>query len=875
MKQKLCFIIAIFCFYAFTTSDEDPFVNKVVRNFIVRLKARPQEKLYVHTDREHYNAGERIWFRAYLQDAATHLSSDLSRFVYVELTDRQDSVYQRVKIACRDTAFAGYMDIEKKMLQGEYFIRAYSYWMQNVGEDYLFKKKIRILNPQDSKVNTEVTYTKEENVYIATIRFTNLRNEPYSKVYVGYQINGEKKKEKMHQQRADESGKIRVKLNPEDKPSDIFVKFSSEGSFPFERHLYVPEQMKDFEVSFFPEGGELCSGDMRNVAFKVIGNDGLSVEAEGSVYNDVGELMCDCKSSHKGMGVFILNVESGRQYYAMISTSDSLKKRVDLPKVNDRGIGLCAAQLDTTLIYKVILGDSVRLPDDMYLFAHTRGIVLGVIPLNGRLEGRMSKQILPEGILHLVLMDSKGRVYSQRLCFIQEKNRPELMIQADKESYTNREAVKLVMNLKSSQLRQLQGSFSISVTDDGTVERDSLAGNILSDLLLTSDLKGYIEEPGYYFRKTDRQTTYNLNLVMLTHGWTRFDIEKTIKGVYEEVPWYMERGQAISGKVDNFWGKDARMAKLILFSNIGMVRMMDADTAGRFVADGISYPQDTKFVIQAQSRKGGKAVTVKIDEDDFLLPENRIPYNRFTQAKEDAFFSKFQKDYYYDNGIKVYMLDEVLVKTKPPQKSYSFYDNMADYILDSAKIASMANRNIQFILQELPGVMVEGDKITRFSKPLYILVNNFEEDWSYVSLIQPDDLLSISFIRDLQAQMFFGEKAANGALVITTNPSFVPRDKPRLNMAVFSPLGYQKPAQFYVPKYEVDSVRLALADTVDNRSTVYWNPNVRTDDSGVAEFSFFTADSHGKYSILMEGILEDGTICRKEEKIEVKELPEK
>ena len=117
-----------------------------------------QEKVWLHTDRPSYHAGDTIRFRAFLVDAATHRPSPYSRFVYVDLVNRRDSVLKKVKLALIDSVFAGYLKVPEDIRQGEYFLRSYSYWMQNLGEDYIYKKRIHLINPSDSKVLTGVTY---------------------------------------------------------------------------------------------------------------------------------------------------------------------------------------------------------------------------------------------------------------------------------------------------------------------------------------------------------------------------------------------------------------------------------------------------------------------------------------------------------------------------------------------------------------------------------------------------------------------------------------------------------------------------------------------------------------------------------------------
>lgn len=255
-----------------------------------------------------------------------------------------------------------------------------------------------------------------------------------------------------------------------------------------------------------------------------------------------------------------------------------------------------------------------------------------------------------------------------------------------------------------------------------------------------------------------------------------------------------------------------------------------------------------------------------------MEPSVKIPFNPNVGLQEDDFYKRFSKDYYYDNGTKVYILDEAVVRSKPIRKTYSFYDRVADFSLDSTKLASMRDWDIRMILQEFPGIEAYGDSVKRFGKNILLIVNDFQESLERLILIPPEDLLSINFIRPPMSVTFWGKDGENGVITVTTNPNFVFRDRPRSNMVSFSLLGYQKKAEFYVPHYEVDSIRLALENRPDRRPTIYWNPNVCTDTQGKAQFSFSASDSFGPYTVIAEGQLSDGTICRKEEKIYLKPL---
>ena len=550
----------------------------------------------------------------------------------------------------------------------------------------------------------------------------------------------------------------------------------------------------------------------------------------------------------------------------MMKTEEGVEKRFDLPEVSETGWGLSVSRKDSILSYRVIKGENAILPEELYTVVHCRGIVVGINRVNGLQRGSVNLNILPEGISHIVLLDAAGKVYSQRLFFVKRNQRPELKITTDKPTYIARELVEMEIDFEEAYKGLLDGSFSISVTDDQKVVQDSLEDNILSNLLLTSDLKGYIDNPAYYFNDTTPEIADNLDLVMMTHGWTRFDVSKLARGEFDDLKYPLEIGQVISGRVNNFWGKKSKGANIVLISNYGLCRMAETDEAGNFLIDGLAFHDSTSFLVQALSAKGRRGVTVNIDQDEFLPPHYTLPNTLEAKKKEDDFYKKFGQDYYYENGEKVYVLDEVLVSRRKQKKSYSFYDNIANYQLDSARIAENSALDITWIVQQLPGVTFEKDDegedcFKQFGRKLYVLVNDFEETMDQIRLIPVGALRNISLLDQMQGKIFFGDRGANGVLIISAEPGWTPKDLGRPNVLPFKIMGYQIPDEFYVPKYEIDSVR--RDNRYDERSTIYWQPVVKISKDAPAKLSFYTADTYGKYSVIVEGITSRGVICRK------------
>src|SRR5688572_522439 len=105
-----------------------------------------QEKLFLHSDKEFYIAGEILWFKIYYANGITHQPLQLSKVAYVEvLSEKNESVLQ-AKISLNPEDSKGSFYIPPSLKTGNYVIRAYTNWMKNFGSEYFFEKKITIVN---------------------------------------------------------------------------------------------------------------------------------------------------------------------------------------------------------------------------------------------------------------------------------------------------------------------------------------------------------------------------------------------------------------------------------------------------------------------------------------------------------------------------------------------------------------------------------------------------------------------------------------------------------------------------------------------------------------------------------------------------------
>lgn len=863
-RALLFFLISLslttFTFQASTYSE------LIAKRFALQESNTLQEKAYLQTDKPYYSAGEDIWFKGYVINAATHIPKTLSQFLYVELINKANKVIYRVKIKKDSHGFAGYLKLAPEIVAGNYQLRAYTYWMQNATPDFFYSKNIYIGNPIDDFVTSQISFDTTKTGIYASIHFIDAAKNPIVGKTVVINQNWVNDKRKKVSITTNKDGNISwpLAVSSSDSTVKIIDAAINEPNFKYKKQFFPPIFNNDFDLQFFPESGNLIRNTLQMIAFKAIGKDGLSVDVSGKVFSDKNVEITEFTSLHKGMGKFSLNSDSAVSYYALVKTNNGIERRFNLPIAQPEGLALKLAYNKDKILYEI--SNSTQKPNSAYyMLVHSRGKMLAMLPITNA-EGQISKSQLPPGIISISLVDSLYNIYCERLFFVSKPISPSISLQTDKAIYAKREAVNLTFRLDSILGKSRIGNFAISVTDNSTVKFDSLADNIYSNLLLTSDIKGYIEEPGSYFTDQSLLNREKLDILMMTQGWRRFNLADVLKGKYKQPTYYMEAGQALSGKVLNLFKKPSKQCGIIMLSPYkSLIKMSKTDSLGRYLIDGLEFPDSTAFVLKAKKSKTLGDVELLPDTDVFPKPLVYIPTKRqnYTKSMSD-YFTQSKEKYYTEGGLRAMNLSEVIVSASKINKDEEtqYYSGMEDTKLDAAKLEAFPGRSVLDMLQMMPGIQVNGTDVTirgSTGNPLFLIDEIESQGSEEISYLTTNDVASISVFKGANAAVF-GSRGGNGVIAITLKKGIVIKASTPISMVNISPLGYQKPAEFYVPKYDVDSVKMNTH--YDLRTTIYWNPKIQTDSTGMAKVKFFTADKKSDYSVVIEGITTAGEICR-------------
>lgn len=934
-------VAIIFVLFAGRLSAQEVSASRLVKftaSAAAFRQSRSAEKLYLQFDKPYYTQGDTIWFKAYLFDAPYFGSSAKSGIMYIELTTDSNILVKRMMLPVARGTSWGNITIDPNVIpEGSYTLRAYTNWMRNFGDNYVFKKRFYFGNTSGSSwlINTRVNVSKGNGTDTARLQMqlNSLNNEPLILRDIGLKIFDGKRLWYKSKTRTMVDGSLNINfaLKKPAKQLSLLISDGTAGDSPPKLKIPVTlNRLEDIDLQFMPEGGNLVAGLPATVGFKAIGPDGMSVTVEGNIYDSRDQIVASFKSVHNGIGSFEMTPKTGETYTAKVTLSNAAVKNFPLPCVKNEGTVLKIRPVKNadSLAITITGSNATR---SYYLLGQARGIVCyaAVINLAGHaFKCKIPNLAFPTGIAHFTLLTAAMQPLNERQVFIDHRDQLQIKINAHKLTYGRRDSVALHIQVTDKDKKPLNGNFSLAVTDDSQVKTGVYQANLISSLLLTSDLKGNVEDPGFYFPpNADESVSQQLDNLLLTQGWVGYDW-KDLFNFTKTLLFAPENEFNIGGKVVNVFNKPIAGTQVVLLSK-KPVFILDTvtDTDGRFIFKNI-VPVDTPvYIIQARNKRG-KSFNVDVRVDEFIPPvftkaaENMVPW----YVNSDSAFMKYVRN----NSIRkkeqeknvfgrAHQIKEVTIKSKKIIKGSQNLNGPgnADLVIDEQELEKAGKKTFLQLLQErlktfkegmynkngdapepeaqipptfitdgqgLPGLwyfvngkpiklIIDGISITKIvtGSPIFTL----SDLTYYLSSHSAEDIKGIEVMstsryaaRYVPAEYAMIIHPSDYTFIeITTRSGHGPAIGNTPGVYLYKPLPFSVPRQFYVPKYTVKNNQPGLKD---NRATIFWQPNVATDSKGNATVWFYTADIAGTYTVILEGTDWNGNIGSVQSKIMVR-----
>lgn len=465
----------------------------------------PQEKVYLHIDNTCYFVGDTIWYKAYVTRSDKGWLTDLSKIMYVELLTPDGYLVERQQLKMEDGTAHGAFTLTDSLYAGYYELRAYTRWMLNFG---------RYEHPH-SKYTEDMFYNEQ----MARDFFRDY-DKLYSRVFPVF-----------------------------DKPKEAGRYTKDMTVRPMRRYYKARKGKPEIDLRFYPEGGHLIAGTNGRVAFEINDEEGKHLEAELSIMDSRGKEITRTRTLNRGRGVFTLTDMKPNEEYKARLHYQGYDYEVKLPKVKKEGYALHVERKDSVL--RMIIQGATESKEELGIQIQCNGVSKAVRKLSSGINGKDTVDVywasLPTGVNQITLFNAEGRIYADRLFFVNhhDYDQPLINVEGIKQEYAPFEPIELRMKL----LWHQDADISLAVRDHATDETTYDNGTMLTEMLLASEIKGFVENPGWYFEADDSLHRQALDLLMMVQGWRRHDWKMMAGAEKTQFEFLPEKIQTLSGSV--------------------------------------------------------------------------------------------------------------------------------------------------------------------------------------------------------------------------------------------------------------------------------------------------------------------------------------
>ncbi len=619
-----------------------------------------------------------------------------------------------------------------------------------------------------------------------------------------------------------------------------------------------------YDLQFFAEGGNMLAGVENTLSFKATGSDGKGMDINGVIVNQRNDTVMRFQTLKFGIGSFLFTPEANSTYKAVVRIGRDNLIIKDLPPVGNNGYAIHLAGTSNAPELKVAVRGSQNNGGQLYVFVHSgHKVVLaqGIVPDGGgNASVNINKEKLGPGISHITLFNSLGQPLNERLYF----KRPDMLklFATAQAEYKLRKPVDISITAGEYNGKPKEANMSVAV-----YKLDSLSiadeTDIASYFWLSSELKGSIESPGFYFNVVTSETDKALDNLLLTQGWSRFKWANVLNTPVKKFSYLPEYGgHIISGQLTNSDGTPAGPGIVSYLGVIGKRSQLYgalSDSTGHLLFNTKRMFGPGEIVLQTNTEVDSNyhinIVTPFSDKySSTVLPQfkldaaiqNALVVNSVNMQVQNIYSAAKLKQYYnpvtdsstfYGSAAKQYKLDDYTRFT-------TMEEVLREYIAEINVVKQQKRFHIKVISPN--GFLYEGD-------PLVLLDGVPVFNIDKVFTIDP---LRINTLDMINTDYYWGPIAAPGIISYTSYKGDMAGFELDPKAVVLDYEGIQLQREFYSPVYDTEARQKSRLP--DFRNVLYWSPDTNTDATGKADVSFYTSDKTGKYIAVMQALTADG-----------------
>jgi hypothetical protein len=638
-------------------------------------------------------------------------------------------------------------------------------------------------------------------------------------------------------------------------------------------------------VHFFPEGGDLVQGLESRIAFKATDDQGFPVSIKGDIVDSKGQKLVSFSSVHDGMGFFSLKPVAGEKYKALWKDRKGAQQEAVLPEAKESGIVLQVNNVNNAVSYTISRTENI--PANLRSFhivaqMQQQTVYMARIHLatRDRITAPIASENLPDGIVQLTVFTEAGQALAERIIFVNQNNYYFITdVHANEKNLAKKAKNIIQIDIADT----LVSNLSVSITDAGTTPSID-DENIYSHILLTSDIKGYVHEPAYYFSATADSVREHLDLVMMTHGWRRFKWEDVVAGKWPVIKHYPQPYITVKGQVLGLSQSDLVNKELSVIlktkkqSNNFM--MIPVSTKGEFMLSDLLF-YDTAVVYYQFNNDKNKRLTSNASFDfrnSFITVPDKpvtdlwptvkpvIP-DSSTQKKNERLTKLKQNEFFEGQKVKELAGVEVTSRTRTPeQKLDDEYTSGLfrggdgyTFVVENDPIANSSMSVLDYLKGRVAGLQISGNgsdmQMSWRGGTPSLFMNEMNSD---VSMVQSTSMADVAMIKVYRPPFFGAPGGGSGGAIAVYTKKGGGGGGNFTGLSSVSIAGYSPVKEFYSPDYTKDD-----RNKNDYRTTLYWNPYLVFDKTTRrAVIPFYNNDSCKKIRVVVEGLNEQGKLTR-------------
>ncbi|MGI9531546.1 hypothetical protein [Lutimonas sp.] len=660
------------------------------------------------------------------------------------------------------------------------------------------------------------------------------------------------------------------------------------------------------DLQFFPEGGSMIQGLPARIGFKAINDAGQSFDVQGVILDHREQELISFESSHAGMGSFTIVPETSKDLKAKIRYAGK-EYYYELPKVLEKGVIIRV--IDRGDSYQINLQSSLKQGvNGLSLIGEQRGVVICRANLTGNKEQGSLKvpfSTLDNGIVKFTVFDKNNKPICERLVFAAtNRTRPEVSLESAKKNFEQREFIEFDLSLMNDS--GLPANVSVSVTDMTSNNVADCDSDIVSYLLLDSEIRGDIENPCYYFETESSERKRDLDLLMMTQGWRNYLWNQEEVSDQRSQLFTVETGKDFKGSIRSSYNYDKTVhSEVSLTYKNGDIFGHDESKTfgkGRFLFPGYTFKDSISIIIEAKKKlvkKGKKANSNEVNRDFYIVmdtfasPSISFEPSRLSQDRkrvldryqeiQDAEYLEAlyadQPDYVKLDGVEVRAKREPYVD---PYRRKTMRYAQPRFRVDYKKenIVALGNDVLWTFLNRTPGISRYNPRLStqstvagvdafyyRGSRIVFFLDGiRFSSANELNNVITANDVSFIDLLSGPQATVYLCEAAVVVYTKTAEERLAYGNSGPRKGIINFNYPGIYKAKEFYEPVYDTGKG----GDMEDDyRITLHWEPTLKLYTDRKTKLSFYAADPDAKYRIELEGITLEGYPVRVQTYFEV------